>query len=616
MPKYKEGVETTLAKIVVDGEYQIAKTNQSNDFSDFESYIDLFDAERTEKNYDWNSDIFIPEFPTHMLTQSAIDVSQYFQTRDYVEVYYEDTDPKGMASAQATKELINRTLNRRELHHYPKFVRAKTINHLIGHVDLKCWWEQKLETEYDVNTFGDIVGEEDVPVKDHFNYEVLDPRNVFTDSKYAYSMQQRDWVIIRCEKDLNRLKSEKDQFGYFNLDLLEKEHPVKSDEGTETARETIESDDGQKLLPDNKLGGKYDILERYGKWWVVDDKDGNAKPGINKEGHVLKGAYQAEVVMSFAVNKSSKTLIQFHHTPYIDAYGFTYRPLIRGLCYIHPTKDAGVGDGKYTRELQIAINDTFNVGADRTLLATLPTLKGKKYATEDSDTIRIEPDHMMELNDPDDVKELIISDDIQGAMTQLAMLYGKFSQATAIWPTTMGGVPEDSSTTATAVAGAEGRTNQRTNYKSMTFEYTALTELYWMIQQMTWTFARPETGVRLMGEDKVFNFNPTLDYTYKPVSASIESEHSKALKVKNWTQILSYVINVGHPQIGVLINHIITKISELMGDEFADFAHALLDPRLPVQTGNESSAQASGAPTQNQYGNAQPPTEQGARALF
>ena len=389
MAKFKKEVESVLAKIVVDGEYQTAKTNQSNDVSDFESYIDMFDAERTEKDYDWMSDIFIPEFPTHMLTQSAIDVSQYFQTRSFVEVYYEDTKPEGMASAESTKELINRTLNRRELYHYQKFVRAKTINHLIGHVDLHCWWEQKLETEYDINAFGDIIEETDVPVKDQFNYEVLDPRNVFTDSKYVYSMQQRDWVIIRCERSLNELKAEKDDFAYFNLDLLGKENEVKSDEKTETAMATIESDDGYKLLPDNKMGGKYDILRRYGKFWVVDDKDWNAKPGIDDKGNVLSKAYLAEVVMSFAVSKGKAVLIQFHHTPYLDAYGFSYKPVIRALCYIHPTRDAGVGDGKYSSELQNAINDTFNVGNDRTMLATLPTLKGKKYATEDSDTIRI-----------------------------------------------------------------------------------------------------------------------------------------------------------------------------------------------------------------------------------
>ena len=87
MAKFSEGIESHLAKIVVDSEYQTARTNQSQDKTDFESYIDMFDAERTEREYDWMSDIFLPEFPTQMLTQSAIDVSQYFQTRDFVEVY-------------------------------------------------------------------------------------------------------------------------------------------------------------------------------------------------------------------------------------------------------------------------------------------------------------------------------------------------------------------------------------------------------------------------------------------------------------------------------------------------------------------------------------------------
>ena len=37
-------------------------------------------------------------------------------------------------------------------------------------------------------------------VKDMFNYDVLDPRNVFTDSKYTYSAQDKDFIIIRSEK--------------------------------------------------------------------------------------------------------------------------------------------------------------------------------------------------------------------------------------------------------------------------------------------------------------------------------------------------------------------------------------------------------------------------------
>lgn len=611
--KFTEEVEKRMAAIVVDAEYATAQRNQGQDASDFESYIDLFDAERTEKEYDWMSDIFIPEFPTQMLTQSAIDVSQYFQTRDFVEVFLEDEGEESILAAAATQELLNRTLNRRELYHYMKYVRAKNLNHLYGHVDIKCWWEQETQTEYDIDGFDEIKEEYEIVVKDGFQYEVLDPRNVFTDNKYAYSMQQREWIIIRGEKSLDDLTAQAEQFGYFNLDVLEKNTHTGSTEKTETFKETTEEPYNQLERPENKSGPKFDILERYGKWWVVNDKKGNARPGIDREGNIMDRAYRAEVVMSFAISGNTKTLIQFNHTPYIDADGIPYRPVIRGLCYIHPTRDGGVGDGKYSRELQIGINDTFNVSSDRTMLATMPTLKGKKYAVEDSDTVRIEPNHMMELNDPNDVEEMEFKDNTQGAMVQLQLLTSKMNQATSIFPTTMGATPQHSSTTATALAGADQRTNQRTNYKAMTFEYTLLCELYWQIQQMTWAFAKPETGVKLMGE-KVYDFDPLLSYTYKPLSQSIETAHSKEAKIKQWTTILGYVFNSQHPSAPKLVNMILSKIAILMGDEYSQFASELLNPEQPMQPPEETNEQGAGVPTQNQYGLPQGQTEQSVRA--
>jgi hypothetical protein len=188
------------------------------------------------------------------------------------------------------------------------------------------------------------------------------------------------------------------------------------------------------------------------------------------------------------------------------------------------------------------------------------------------------------------------------------------NQATAIFPTTMGGLPSKTSTTATAVAGADQRTNQRTNYKAMTFEYTLLCELYWQIQQMTWAFAKPETGVKLMGE-KVYDFDPLLNYTYKPLSQSIETEFAKQEKIKNWTTILGYVMNSQHPSTPQLVNLIISKIAKLMGDEYKDFAGSLLDESQPMQPVEEQNAEAGGVPASNQYGLPQSNIEQVARGV-
>ena len=123
----------------IGNEYDTAKTNRVAE--EYESYIDLLDSERGEKDYDWMSDIRLPEFISHMLTQSSIDVEQYFKTRDFTEVYIEDEGDEALANAEASKELINRTLNQKHLNHYLKYVRGKNINHLLGYVYAICWWE-------------------------------------------------------------------------------------------------------------------------------------------------------------------------------------------------------------------------------------------------------------------------------------------------------------------------------------------------------------------------------------------------------------------------------------------------------------------------------------------
>ena len=592
--KFSEDIEQVIAQIVLEKEYQVAQTNKVPENSDFESYIDLFDAERTEKEYDWMSDISIPEFSSHMLTQSSIDVSQYFQTRDFVETYIQDDSEEAIDAADAEEELINRTLNQKHLNHYQKFVRAKNINHLLGHVDLHCWWEQG----YGI---------------DRFNYEVLDPRNVFTDNRYTYSMQEKDWVTIRAEKSLQWLKDHADQFGYFNLDLLE---DIKPSTDTDTKKETLDRDSGGTQSYLNLVSETYDVITRYGLFWIMP----NGKPGVDKNGEVKKGAELKETVITYAMAASSHVLIGFHEQPYEDAYGNKFKPVIRGLCYIHPTRDGGVGDAKYAKELQIAIDDTFNMGTDRTRLATMPTLKVKKYIVEDTDSLYFEPGHPMEVNDKDDITELKIEDNIQGAMLQMGILTGKMQQTTSIYPTTMGDIP-GGDPTATAVAGAEQRSARRTNYKSQTFEYTCLTELYWMIGQMTWQFAKPGTGDMLMG-DKQFNFDPTLDYFYKPLSQSIETEERKDRKITQISTLLGYVMQMSHPDAPKIFNYYVVKIAELMGDEYSAVLDALLNPQTPLQPPEQGQGQGmalSGQPgaqegPSNQYGIQQGALEMTTRA--
>ena len=82
----------------IENEINVADTNQDQMNIEYEDYLGLIDGERDQKAYDWQSDIRIPEFMCHFLTQSAIDVRQYFTTRDFVEVKINDPSPEAYGS--------------------------------------------------------------------------------------------------------------------------------------------------------------------------------------------------------------------------------------------------------------------------------------------------------------------------------------------------------------------------------------------------------------------------------------------------------------------------------------------------------------------------------------
>src|SRR3989304_2876896 len=579
--------EDIIAKKIVYEEYTRAKDNRDSESTEYSQYLDLIDSEREAKQYDWMSDIRIPEFVSHVLTQSAIDANQYFQTRDFVEAYLEDESDEAKANAEASKELINRTLNQRHLYYYQKYLRAKIISQLLGRTYAICWWEQKSRPE----VVGYETKYEELGI-DIFGEAITDPENQVKAVRAIEEPVTKEVPII-------------DRFN-FNLDKIKTAIAPMETETSSTSYNNPSGSHIGEVKPVSEINKPFDVLERFGSFWcTVEETNENGYPikiksGYDSFGEIKENAELLETIITFVLVGNTPILIRFQPTPFVDWNQVPYKPVIRGLCYIHPAYDGGVGDGKYARELQLALDDTINVSNDRVMLATMPTLKVKRYEVEDNPDIFIEPGHKIPLDDVDSLVELQISDNIQGALAQASMFIDKMQKIDAIHPPSMGGVPSQASTTATAIAGAEHRTNIRTNYKSLTFENTFLSELYNMILQMTWSFAAPETGKKLMGE-KVFNFDPSKDYFYKPVSQSIESEFSKSNKVKMWTQVLSYVAQIQHPDIVNIINYIMSQIFLYMGDEFVNFSNKLLNPQKPItpQGGNPEGADQIAPSNQN-----------------
>jgi hypothetical protein len=575
------------------------------------------------------SDIYMPEFLSQMLTQSAIEAGLYFKTHDFVEVYVGNDDEVSIRAAKVNKDLINHALNRRDLWFYQKYMRAVNMKNICGVAYFRCWWEQETKQEKvgsrevpervgsdpEGNSVERMVEEDvemEIILKDQFNFDVVDPRDVFTDTSYAYSLQEKKWVILRFNATIDELEANADTMEYFNLDKLEDTMtpPKVGAKGDKTTHHGL---DNKTEAPTTPLKN-WTILQRLGKHWVMvkeRDEKGNVvdvRCGIDTNGKKKKGAELHEMVITFAVNDYNRVLIGYNPSRCIDAKGNPYRPITRALCYIHPAKDDGMGDGKCLKELQVGINDTINMENDRTKLHTIPIMQGNQHDITDNESLEWKPGAFWQTESGNVLTEVQVGGDVNGALQQIVMYKNAMQQASGISAETQSKLAAPT-TTATATANQMQRSDTRSNYRTLTMENTALSDLYWFITQMTAQHMKQATAMELLAQDARF-FNPYLDYTYKPLSASLNDDASRQAKVQNWISILGYVAN--DPERRAAVDYILGEVASLMGKEYEGFhSKFFADTQAPppVEGGGGQQPQGGGV-QQPQGGGGTPPTNQ------
>ena len=412
-----------VSAVVVDKEYSVDKANMEPEDKDLESAMNMLVCDRDKKDYDWQSDIYIPDYASMHWTQIGELVSQYFTSSEKVDCI-PGSDPLDVMKGKAGKEFLNYHLNARYMHHLQKFIRQNSFTRLAGWVVLKIFYESNIEIrqeiigerkvarETGIDIYGAPIETSPYPAKvvmdkepiyqdvkivhtDRPNYEVWPNQDFFTDNKYVYSLQDKDHCIFRSDEKLSKLIECAEMCQYFNLELLDQ------DTETETANATWNKqnkagDPYERII--QKWNPDVESLERWGKWPIVHDEEGNMLPdeeaskkagffipqnAIQMDGTVADGAMPVEMIISIANINNRKVLIRFQ--PNMPEYGgYGMRPMTRLLCYVHPTKDRGIGDGMYAKELQQAINDNFNMGNDRSQMATFPPVKKKRLSLLDN----------------------------------------------------------------------------------------------------------------------------------------------------------------------------------------------------------------------------------------
>ena len=606
---FSEDIQGALAGFLSE-EYDVAARNTEKSNQDFTEYYEMIHCVRSNKPNEWESDIYLPEFVSRLLTQIGNFVQQYFSSRDYVETVEDSENPEDIAEAKASKRLLNILLNDKKAHYFAKLVRLLMFVFPSGRGVIKGGYSQEIEnrfrgyrtqTNYVESETGEILAEDgsvyadslrqrpmqqstEIPV---YENEIIEDRPVFdvypnqyvhTSPEYAYSLQDKEYVIFETRKTVDGLYADKTLNGYFNLHLLENlcgDHSLKQHDD-----KTVNVD-GDKEQPTRPILKPFVICERWGKFpCIVERNEYNqiisAKPGINKNMEIEDNTENIECIIAWAKTDGvvkneqnhndlpgpSDIIIRFQHSPH------SKRPMVRFNCYIDPLKDEGFGDGEVNRELQTASNDMYNLSNYRTQLATTPAFLGKRFSGLPKQ-IRVSPEEVTFLEGMEDLKELVIKDDIHGAMSHIGMLGQKMDYAMATSPVTMGMEPLRRET-ATMGAIMDRRASVRIGMKSMTLEFVGFTEFYDMLLTLCNDFMLPETLFKLIGDDAKF-YNPERDDRFKPVTQAIETEESKNFKIKMWDQVLGRVVSIPNPKTPLVVNYILGQILELMGGDFKHF---------------------------------------------
>lgn len=430
----------------------------------WDRFYKLYRSELDEKNYPWQSNLFIP----YAFSTVETVVPRLVSNRPQIDIV--PREPQDEDRAATMGDLIDYQWDIMDMNVLlPEAVKEMAI---YGTVILKVGWlkEEKVTTQSeivddDIPELGTVDVTDKRVVYDNPTVELVDLYDFFWDPE-ATDIDSAKWVIHRTKRSLEYLQQKQKQKIYKNIKLLEQTaKPVQLDDQKQQRRATL-----GVSLPD-----------------YIDDED-------DKDIELLE--YWTDDKVCVVANRS--VIIREEKNPYRHCK----KPFIRCVDQKVPHEFCGVGEIEPIESLQYELNDRRNQRMDNITLALNRMFKVVNGKNVDEDELVSDAGGVVHMDSLDAVDTFDVPDVTGSSYQEETLIKADIQTTTGVTDFSRGTASDAlANDTATGISLLQEASNARFRMKVQNIEDMLIKRLGELLVAMNEQFISEDQMIRITGEE-------------------------------------------------------------------------------------------------------------------
>lgn len=430
----------------------------------WDRFYRLYRSELEEKNYPWQSNLFIP----YAFSTVETVVPRLVSNRPQIDIV--PREPEDQDRATIMNNLIDYQWDLMDMNVLlPEAVKEMAI---YGTVILKVGWKKEEKevisaevVDEEIPELGTVPITEKKTVYDGPSVELVDLYDFFWDPE-ATDIDTAKWVIHRTKRSLDYLKEKQRQKIYKNINLLEQSaSPVQLDDQKQQRRATLGIS-----LPDYTA--------------EKDDKD------------IELLEYWSDDKVCVVANRS--VIIREEKNPYRHGK----KPFIRCVDQKVPHEFLGVGEIEPIESLQYELNDRRNQRMDNITLALNRMFKVVNGKNVDEDELVSEAGGVVHMDSLDAVDTFDIPDVTSSSYQEETLIKADIQTTSGVTDFSRGTASDAlANDTATGISLLQEASNARFRLKVQNIEDMLIKRLGELMVAMNEQFISEDQVIRIVGEE-------------------------------------------------------------------------------------------------------------------